>query len=362
MFFTSRQAMTSNIAWQRHGCYCLGSQQYFNMPLDKAVIGCQDDWNSLDHFDPTSDTRRLFAQFNYLRTIYGALQDGFDLVQRGNWTYQIQRPGSNGTATEMGLWSVSRAAIAGVQTLNGVFNDQVWLLFMNENVTQTYTYDCKQSLWISSPFESNTTVQNLFAPYETYTLQDSLSSFFNNSQAPWYGCLPSITMEPFSFKAFVPVDQWVPPLPALTRYVPGHDARIQVEAGSANATSLDISFEFNTPMNCDSVTNAMSFNMSSSGIGGNVTVLQSSIVCSNVTNPILPTISGASFSVWSWSATLQNVPDGILTIQLDNPASTLANATTTGVRITSTQRHWCTHERLYRLLTRSWSGRVPPPM
>ena len=38
--------MISNTAWQRHGCYTLGSDQYFNMPLGKAILGCQDDWNS----------------------------------------------------------------------------------------------------------------------------------------------------------------------------------------------------------------------------------------------------------------------------------------------------------------------------
>jgi hypothetical protein len=78
--------MFSNKAWQRHGCYRLGSDQYFNIPLDKAVLGCMDDWNSLDHFDPTADSRRMFAHFLYLRTVYSSLQDGFNLVQRGNWT------------------------------------------------------------------------------------------------------------------------------------------------------------------------------------------------------------------------------------------------------------------------------------
>jgi len=327
-YLYGRQAMTSSIAWQRHGCYTLGSQQYFNMPLDKAALGCRDDWNSLDHFDPTSATRRIFAQFNYLRTVYGALQDGFNLVQRGNWTYEIQRPGSNLTATEMGLWSASRAAIAGVQTLNGIFNDQVWLLFSNENATKTYTFDCKSEKWISTPFQSGTVVQNLFAPYETYTLTDSLSSFLNNSQPPFQGCLPSVTMDPLGFKALVPVAQWVPPLPALTKFVPGHDARIHAEAGDANATSLNVSLEFDVAMSCDSVTNSMTFNMSSSGVGANPTILQSSIVCANVTNPDPSMISGGSISQWSWSATLQNVPDGILTIQLNNPAAAVGNATT----------------------------------
>lgn len=188
--------MPATQAWKRHGCYKLGSTQYFNMPFTKGALGCYDDWNALDHFDPTMDSRRLFAQFNYLRAVYGSLQDGFNLVQRGNWTYYIDRPGSNGTSTEMGLWSISRSPIANSNsgTVGGTYQDQVWLLYTNENTTKSWSYDCKGSLWISSPYPSGTTVRNLFAPYETYTLQDSLSSYNNDNQAPWYGCLDSVSM------------------------------------------------------------------------------------------------------------------------------------------------------------------------
>lgn len=286
------------------------------MPLEKSLFGCQDDWNALDHFDPTANSRRIFGQFNYLRRVFGSLQDGFNLVQRGNWTYFIERPGSNGTATEMGLWSVSRAGIEGVQTLGGRFQDQVWLLFTNENSTQTYTFDCEKALWISSPYPANTVVRNLFAPYENYTLADSQSTFNNVSRV---GCLPSVTMEPYGYKALVPLAQWVPPLPALTKFVPGHDHRLLVNPGDVNATTVDISFEFNTVMSCDSVTKSMSFNMSSSSKGGAPTV--SNVNCGPVTNPDPPKIPGDAPSIWAWSATLQNFPDGVLTITLNNPST-----------------------------------------
>ncbi|KNZ71786.1 Cell wall alpha-1,3-glucan synthase mok13 [Termitomyces sp. J132] len=328
-YLYGRQAMTGNQAWKRHGCYTLGSEQYFHMPLDKSLLGCHDDWNALDHFDPTADSRRLFARFYQLRTVYGALQDGFNLVQRGNWTYFIERPGSNGTATEMGLWSVSRAGIPGVQTLSGSFKDQVWLLYSNENTTKTYTHDCKSDLWISSPFTSDTIVKNLFAPYETYTLSASLSSFFNNSQAPWYGCLPNVTMDAFSFKALVPVDQWTAPLPALTKFVPGHDHRILVKEGDINATTVDISLEFNAAMDCDSVTNSISFNMSSSGIGTAPTI--TNVHCGTVDNPDTSNLPGVSTSQWAWSATLRNFPDGVLTINVNNPSASDSNSTTGAV-------------------------------
>lgn len=318
--------MTSNTAWKRHGCYKLGSAQYFNMPLGKALIGCYDDWNALDHFDVTADSRRLFSQFNYLRTVYGSLQDGFDLVQRGNWTYYIQLPGSNGTATEKGLWSVSRAAIQGVQTLGGTYQDQVWLLFTNENVTKSYSFDCLGLLWISSPYTSGTQVQNLFYPYETYTLAESKSSYFNNSLAPWYGCLPNVTMDPYGFKALVPVNIWVPPKPALTAFVPGHDYRLLTTPGDPNATSIDISLEFNTAMDCNGVTSSITLSMSSSGKGGNPTI--TNVTCNAVQNPAPSLITGVSISAWAWSATLQNVPDGILTITVNEPSESSGNLTT----------------------------------
>lgn len=316
-----RQAMMSNKAWQHHGCYKLGSLQYYNMPLEAALTGCYDDWNSLDHFDPTTDMRRLLKHFMYLRTTYNALQDGFNLVQRGNWTYYIQRPGSNNTASEMGLWSVSRAGIPGVQTLTGQHTDQVWLLYSNLNTSQTWTYDCTGPLWISSPYIAGSTVQNLFAPYEKYTLSQSLSSYYSNGTGPYYGCLQSVTMDTYGMKALVLESEWVPPIPMLTRFLPGHDARIQVTQGDVNATNVDIVLEFNVPMSCDGITTSLRFNMSSSGIGGQPILDPSTVHCTNITNPVTSPLPGVPLSAFSWSATLRNVEDGILEIVLNNPSA-----------------------------------------
>ena len=320
--------MMSNKAWQRHGCYRLGSDQYFNWPVESALLGCNDDWNSLDHFDPTTDMRRLMKQFLYLRSTYNALQDGWNLVQRGNWTIDIQRPGSNGTVTEMGLYSVSRAGIAGVQTLTGNHTDQVWLLYSNMNTTTSWSYDCQSSLWISSPYMSGVTVRNLLAPFEEYTLQDSGSSYYNDSASPWYGCLSNVTVDPYGMKVLVPTSEWVPPPPMLTRFLPGHDARITVTSGDPNATTIEIILEFSTAMSCTSVTDSITFNMSSSGIGGSPTLDASSVVCDTVTNPVVTSVTGAVLSAFSWSATVNNVPDGILEIVVNNPSTSDETAST----------------------------------
>ncbi|KAG2142801.1 uncharacterized protein EDB93DRAFT_1157751 [Suillus bovinus] len=313
--------MMSNKAWQRHGCYRLGSTQYFNMPLESALVGCDDDWNSLDHFDPTTDMHRLLKHFLYLRTTYNVLQDGLDLVQHGNWTYFVEFPGSNNVATEMGLWSVSRAGIPNVQNLTGAHTDQVWLLYSNQNNSQTFSYDCSGPLWISSPYVGGTMVRNLLSPYENYTLVDSGLSYYNDGRGPWYGCLQTVDMDTFGFKALVPISEWIPAPPMLTKFLPGHDARIKVMRGEPNATIVNLVLEFNAVMSCDSVTQSLSFNMSSSGIGGQPMLDLTSVVCSTVTNPTMSPIVGTPYSQWSWSGTLTDVPDGILEIIVNNPTS-----------------------------------------
>lgn len=125
-YIYGRQSMTASMAWQAHGCYKLGSVQYYDMPLGRGLTGCTDDWNSVDHFDPTSQVRALTTQFTYLRSQYAALQDGFNLVQIGNWTTFGTLPGSRDTESEWGMWSVLRGTLPNV-TLSGPHSDiSVW--------------------------------------------------------------------------------------------------------------------------------------------------------------------------------------------------------------------------------------------
>ena len=322
--------MPGNRAWERHGCYKLGSEQYFNFPLHSSLVACNDDKEGLDHFDPTSESRRLFKQFFFLREQYASLTDGFALVQRGNWTHFIQMPGSNQTQTELGLWTASRAGIPNAQTLTPMGNDytgDVWMLYTNENETQSYSFDCRGESWISTPYVSGTTIKNLMYPFETHTLSESQSSFFDDGNAPFVGCLDSITMEPYSFKLFVPEENWVSVPPMLTKFSPGHDARILSDDDGDNA-NIDIRLEFNVEMSCDGITNALTFNVSHSDTGDTPSI--TNVVCGTLPNPDPPTIIGSGTGSWSWNATLTNVPDGILMITLDNAPS--SGGSTTGSR------------------------------
>ena len=183
--------------------------------------------------------RRLTKQFMYLHTVYNALQDGFNLVQRGNWTFQIQRPSSNGTATKMGLWSISRSGIQGVQTLTGNHTDQVWLLYSNINTTNTWSYDCKGNLWISLPYQAGTVVRNLLSPMRITHLRSLGRLTMQTGQHHTMGVC-SITLDPYGMKVLVPDTEWVAPPPTLTRFSPGHAAQIQMTPGDTNVTDQPV--------------------------------------------------------------------------------------------------------------------------
>jgi alpha-1,3-glucan synthase len=319
--------MFANKAWQRHGCYRLGSDQYFNFPVQDALVGCMDDWNSLDHFDPTTDSRRLMKHMFDLRKNYRKLLDGYGLNDAGNWTYTIQRPGSNGVETEMGLWAAGRTGVTN-QTF-GANDTDILLLWMNDNVTTTYNINCNDiKTYLKAPFASGTNIRNLFYPYENITLIDGAESFGSGKR----GCFKSIQMDPFGFKAFVPSTNWIAPTPAVTKFEPGHDARVFAEAGDANATTIDIAFEFSAAMDCAGVTKAITLAMSSSGHGSTPTV--GSGKCSTVTpNANQSHIVGVDPSAFRWEGTLTNVPDGILTITLTNAPSQNGGSTGVGALI-----------------------------
>nr|KIR88547.1 alpha-1,3-glucan synthase [Cryptococcus tetragattii IND107] len=328
-YLYGRQAMVSNPAWKKHGCYKVGSSQYYNMPYDKVLTGCDDPWNSLDHYDPTAEPLRGIRNMMYLRTRFPSLQDGFSLTTLGNWTHFIQLPGSNQTQTELGMWSVTRAPVTqqeghGSFEANGTISQAVWLIYTNENHTVPYSNDCKQDGWISSPFQSGVTVRNLFYPYENYTLQDSLSSYYADGNPPYRGCLGSITLDPFMYKALVPQDQWIPQLPTITKFTPGHDYRYQTSGGTTN---VDITIEYDTDMDCDSLRRAMALNYTIVGSGS---PSLSDGTCQSIAQADweIPSIPSVAPGRWRWTGQLQNAPDGIYEIIISSVDSQISGVPT----------------------------------
>ena len=107
-----RQAMSSATAWQDHGCYKVGNAKFTNWNTwlpGGYDSGCKDDWNSLDHRDPAHPIRNILKSMFEMRARYPVLNDGFYVRTLSKQTYPIYLPGSLGTATETGLWSVFRS-------------------------------------------------------------------------------------------------------------------------------------------------------------------------------------------------------------------------------------------------------------
>ena len=318
-YIFGRQAMSPSPAWYLHGCYAGSSTQYYDMPLESTLEGCNHIENSWDHRDPAHPVRGIFKSLFHLREHFPVLNDGFHLKQLSNKTEYIYLPGSNGTHTETGIWSVMRSAWPGVQDLGDT--PPVWLVYHNSNETTKYKFNCSSvNESFVAPFDVGTTVKNLIFPHDELTLtkKGPVKLYVNDSQE-FNGCTQGLELEPFEFRAYVPKKYFVPPPPMITRFLPGHDRPILNE--EEGATSVEIEFHFSAAMSCDSVTKVIGIK-SATESGRTAKVDPSSILCANMTEferggPYV----GSVASAWSWSATLINVEDGVHQI-------TVANAST----------------------------------
>ena len=266
-----------------------------------------------------------------LRTVYPTLNDGFVLEKLSNKTYDIYLPGSQGTPTETGIWSIMRS-LASIQdfTGQGQGNQSVWLIYGNENKTTTYDFDCADdNNAMIAPFVSGTVVKNLFYPFEELTLTPSNQSIFlNNSTLP-NGCLKQIVDFPaWGFKAFVPKPKWVSPKPSITGFLPGHDYRITSSVGAGETENVGITLSFSQNMDCDAVTKSITLE---SNTLDNVapTIDKSSIVCLSKVVPDEVKLSGGVATTWTYSANLVGVANGIHSLVVNNATSS-GNNTPTG--------------------------------
>ncbi|KAL3424555.1 alpha-1,3-glucan synthase [Phlyctema vagabunda] len=322
-----RAPLSSALAWQDHGCYSLGSTQYHDFPIDAGARGCQDDAASLDHRDPSHPVRNIIKSMYHMRAEIPVLNDGFFLQSLSNQTRQVFLPGSNGTVTETGMWSVLRNQIRGVQKLSP--SQAVWLVFQNENQTVKYNFDCssEDGKALISPFDAGTTVKNLFAPYEEIKLGTSKVSLGIDLSEEFNGCLSSLELAPFAFKAFVPVASFVEPVPMVTKFVPGHDARIISNAGADANGTVDFEIEFSQEMDCAEVKKSLLV-ASTNEIGQVATIDFEGATCGNIANPEAPFLVGGIPSAWSFKAKLVNVADGIHQITVKDAPTETGNTTT----------------------------------
>lgn len=341
-YLFGRQPISSSNAWQSHGCYALDSTQYFKMPWGATRDGCNDDTVSYDHRDPSAPVRNILRRMYRLRDFYPVLQDGFFLQQLSNQTFEVKYPGSSGVVTETGMWSVMRSAFEGVQDLSNrtmadnsteLSDTPVWLLYTNLNKTRTFEFECGDnttdlnSTALIAPFDAGTTVKNLFHPYDEHVLANSSRTLgINNSSQP-NGCLSSLEMEAFDFRAYVPIELWKGPEPAITKFSPGHDARFLSLVNKSSAEEVQIGIAFSMAMDCENVTNSISFESKTES--GNVPTIKLDTVRCGLweDDAASPLVAGIP-SMWSWSATLSGVHNGVHRITVKNAKAFSGNSTT----------------------------------
>ena len=335
-YIFGRQAMSSATAWQTHGCYHLNSTQYYQMPLEAARHGCADNTVSYDHRDPSAPVRNIIRAMLDLREEFPVLNDGFFLQQLSNQTFDVIYPGSSGVVTETGMWSVMRSGFPGIQNLTGNGDSPIWFVYSNLNQSRTYEFDCQNdntdlsTTALVAPFDSGTTVKNLFYPFDEHVLEDSALSLGLDGSTKPNGCLKSLDMVAYDFRAYVPSDLWVGPRPMITKFSPGHDARILSKVGPTDTENIDVELHFSTHMDCGSVTNSIKFNSTSHGgiIPG---IDQNSIKCGTLEGVTNSSFVGAVQSSWSWSATLTGVANGVHGLTVRNASTADGQRTTNSV-------------------------------
>lgn len=332
-YIFGRQAMSASLAWEMHGCYSLDSSQYYQMPLDAARRGCHDDQVSLDHRDPSSPVRNIIKSMYHMREQYPVLNDGYFLQQLSNQTHFIQYPGSNTTLTEVGIWSTMRSGFPDVQDLSGTGkgNQSVWLLYHNDNVTRTYTFDCtNNNTALISLFDEGTTVKNLIYPHDELTLKASSKKLGIAGSTKANGCVDQVSLKPYEFRVYVPKEQWVGPPPMITKFLPGHDARVQSKVAAGKQESVDIEIHFSQEMNCDSVTSSVYINSTTEDLRI-AQINNSSIKCSVISTQQVADFIGSIPTNWTWKATLDNVSNGVHQITVRNASTEAGNSSTNSV-------------------------------
>ncbi|KAI9835518.1 MAG: hypothetical protein M1819_001969 [Sarea resinae] len=329
-YLYGRSPMTSSRAWQLHGCYSVGSDKYPNFPLDAALDGCKDDSVSRDHRDPSHPIRNILKRMYELRKVYPVLNDGYTLQELSKQTHNLTQPGSQGTITELGVWSVLRSMYTKLQdfTGQGQGNQSVWFVYGNEWDTVEYKFNCSNSsAALLAPFAKGTTVKNLFYPYDEYTLASGNTQLWIDGSDDTNGCLSEFTMTAWSFKAFVPIDKWVAPSPSITEFVPGHDVRLKSNVSLGQQESVPIEIHFSDLMDCNSVTKSIIIN-STTADSKVPTIDSKSIKCQTRANTDPPGLSAGVATQWTFSATLINVSNGVHSVIVGNATNQSKNSST----------------------------------
>ncbi|KAL8689434.1 MAG: hypothetical protein Q9218_004894 [Villophora microphyllina] len=331
-----RQPMSSATAWQTHGCYNLTTLTFFNFPLDSAAYGCHDDSVSLDHRDPSNPIRNIIKSMYQMRENFPVLNDGWTLQSLSNQTTYIQLPGSDKVPTEIGMWSTLRSRYAKAQDFSDQKqgNQSIWLVYSNRNQSVNYQFDCSNNATnmnvtaLIAPFDEGTTVKNLFYPFDEVTLVASVKQLGIEGSTKFNGCLKNLTLDAWEFRAYVPKDKFVGPGPMVTKFVPGHDARIASKVSPGKQETVPLELHYSQEMDCDMITNTLKIN-STTEDRSVPTVDKDSVKCQKSTTDAPLQFVGEIPTQWTWTANLINVANGVHRLTLSN-VTTPNNGSSTG--------------------------------
>jgi len=332
-YIYGRQAMSAATAWKSHGCFSLDSSQYFHWPLEKGSQGCHDESVAYDHRDPAHPVRNIMKHMYQLREQFPVLNDGYTLQSLSKNTSEVTYPGSNGTATETGMWSIVRNVNGEVQDLGSdSANQPIWLVYQNVNRTIDYKFDCTSSntnLSLVSPFDEGTWVKNLFYPHDEFKLVAGTEKLGLNGSTAYNGCYPNLTLNAYEFRAYVPKYQFKSPRSMITAFTPGHDAPIRSTVAPNLSEDVHIEFYFSEEMDCHSITSSLSVN-SSTEIGKTATLKSNTVNCT-----IIPATStsytGQIPSVFMWAANLTGVYNGVHRVTINNASNVHGNSSTDAI-------------------------------
>ena len=316
-YLYGRQGMSAALAWKMHGCYTAGTTIYVDWPAEKVLTGCNDESVAYDHRDASHPIRNVIKHMFELRAQPNlrVLDDGWVLTKLANKTEHIMLVEET-TATEFGIWSVARSMHHSTITDQQV--TPIWLVYHNRGQKFHYNLDCSGRDAFVAPFDAGTTVKNLFSPYDEITLGSATTkkSGFGSGAT---GCIDMITMEPYGFRAYVPVNQWTGPSTMITDFTPGHDTPIN--AAEANGV-VKIGLRFSEVMeSCSAVTDAITIKSTVEGTNGTAKIDLSSVKCEELGNEDKPPYAGAIASRYSWTANLIEVADGIHSITVKDAKS-----------------------------------------
>lgn len=137
-------------------------------------------------------------------------------------------------------------------------------------------------------------------------------------------------MQAYDFRAYVQIEDWIGPEPFITKFSPGHDARLLSTVDAVSDEEVQIEISFSMAMDCANVTGSITFeSKTESGIVP--TIRQDSVQCGpSDGGEDSPLVAGIP-SVWSWSATLSGVHNGVHRVTVSNASTASGNSSTQAI-------------------------------